>query len=159
MFTPDVDGEFFEDHPRFLFLLGKGKQCPTILGTVEHEMFITTSHIFVNETRSISQINAIFNKTLRDALSKHAHFYEVAQKLYSSKCTSSLTEAYRPLVDFLTDWAFTCPVKEEAYMRAIFLPKQPVYVYRYAYASAVSLFYPEGTFGFVAHGMDLPVSV
>ncbi|XP_046839059.1 acetylcholinesterase-like [Xenia sp. Carnegie-2017] len=156
MFTPDVDGDFFKDHPRFLFVHGKGKQCPTIFGTVKDEMFITTSHIILNETRSISQISAIFNKTLRGAFSNHARFYEVAHKLYSSECTSSLTEAYRPLVNFLTDWAFTCPVKEEAFLRARFFPKQPVYVYRYAYASAVPLLYPKGTFGFVAHGMDLP---
>ncbi|XP_046839170.1 cholinesterase-like isoform X2 [Xenia sp. Carnegie-2017] len=154
MFTPDVDGDFFKDHPRFLFTQGKGKPCPMIFGTLKDEMFFTTSFILSN-TRNITEISTTFNETLRETLSHHPRFYEVAQKLYLSECTPSFTEAYRPLVNFLTDWAFTCPEKEESLLRVRIFPEQPVYVFQYAYATAVPGTYPTGTFGFAAHGLDL----
>ncbi|XP_046864382.1 cholinesterase-like [Xenia sp. Carnegie-2017] len=153
MFQPTVDGDFFKDHPQMLFQLGKVKQCPMIFGTMESEMFFLTYYLLSNHNKTA--IIQKFNETLRNTFNYHHHYYEVAKKLYSPKCTPSYIEALRPLVDFLTDWSFTCPMKNEAYQRVLKFPRKDVFVFRYKYSSPVPHSYASGTFGYADHGNDL----
>ena len=156
MFQPTVDGDFFEDHPQILFQLGKVKQCPMIFGTMESEMFFLTSYLLSKHNKT--QIIEKFNDTLKTTFKYHHHYYDVAKKLYSPKCTPSYIEALRPLVDFLTDWSFTCPMMHEAYQRVLKFPRKDVFVFRYKYSSPVPHRSPWGTFGYANHGNDLWVS-
>ncbi|XP_046863092.1 acetylcholinesterase-like isoform X2 [Xenia sp. Carnegie-2017] len=152
-FTPAVDGDFFKDHPQMLFRRGKVKQCPIIFGTMGSEMYFQTSSILA-KTRNITRINRIFNSSIREAFFRHPHYFDVAKRLYSPKCTPSFVESLKPLVDMLSDWAFTCPMKYEAHQRVLMFPATKVFVFRYTYPSPEPHAYPVGTYGFANHGQD-----
>ena len=154
-FAPTVDGEFLKDHPLKLFKSGQVKNCSIITGVTKDEMYFRNSEILW-ETRNISVIYQRFTATVTSFF-KDDKVSEYAIQLYSPECTPTFIEAFRPIVDVMTDYVFTCGSRQEAIVRSTL--KHNVYFYRYSYATPVPYSaYPVGQFGFAAHGADFLVS-
>ena len=155
-FAPTIDGEFLEDHPLKLFKSGRVKNCSIITGVTKDEMYFR-NYALLWKTRNISAINQIFKHRVTTFF-KDEKVSEYAIKLYSPECTPSFIESFRPIVDIMTDYAFTCGSRQEAIIRSSM--KHDVYFYRYSYATPVPYSaYPLGQFGFAAHGADALVSI
>lgn len=151
-FAPAVGGEFLKDHP---FKLFEVKNCSIITGETKDEMYFR-NYIILRHTRNISVIHQRFEDRVTSFF-KDEKVAEHAIKLYSPECTPTFIEASRPLVDVMTDYAFTCRTRQEAIVRSAM--KHNVYFYRYSYATPVPYSaYPVGQFGFAAHGADFLVS-
>ena len=154
-FAPTVDGEFLKDHPLKLFRSGQVKNCSIITGVTKDEMYFRNSEILW-ETRNIREIHQRFTAIVTSFF-KDEKVSEYAIKLYSTECTPTFIEAFRPIVDVMTDYVFTCGSRQEAIVRSTL--KHNVYFYRYSYATPVPYSaYPVGQFGFAAHGADFLVS-
>ena len=88
--------------------------------------------------------------------------YKNARKLYLPKCVPSYLEASKPIVAFSSDEQFICAAKYEAKLRTQIMNETNVYLFQYSHAQLVmtflkEIFYPYGTFGFAAHGLDIIV--
>ncbi|XP_046839173.1 cholinesterase-like isoform X2 [Xenia sp. Carnegie-2017] len=152
--APTVDGDFLKDHPQKLFATGQVKPSPIILGVTKDEMFYRNDAILYR-TRDPKNITKIFQENLEKIFPRNSEMLTVARSLYSSDCTQTFIEAFRPLVDLQSDLAFTCPIKQEAILRTRFIDSSNVYLYRYSYSSPVPYrAFPRGMFGFAAHGSD-----
>ena len=159
-FLPSVDQDFLEDHPFKLFGSGRVKNSSIILGVTKDEMYYRNNRILW-QTRNITVITQNFKHIVRTSQlfkDKPAEVSEYAIELYLPKCIPTFVEAFRPIVDIASDFTFTCGIRQEAILRSKMIHN--VYLYRYSYATPVPYsVYPQGQFGFAAHGADVLVSV
>ena len=158
-FAPYVDGDFLTDQPRKLLENGIVKNGEVILGVTKDEMFLTFGPL-LGMTRNISFLTEKFQETLKESLKNSSEaVYNQALKLYQPECIPSFIEALKPTVAFSTDQVYVCPTNIEAKLQSQLYNASDVYLYHYSHSSPMFLsLYPNGTFGFAAHGTDVLVS-
>ena len=156
-FSPVVDREFLKDHPLKLFSSGQVKNTNILLGVMKDEMYFKY-YTILWKTRDIATITQQFKTIVRTQYKNMSDAAEYAIQLYTSECTPTFIEAFRPIVDIASDFTFTCATRQEAILRSKMM--QEVYLYRYSYPTPVpNSAYPMGQLGFAAHGADFLVSL
>ena len=168
VWTPPIfDGDFFTDSPKSLLDRGSVKNDNVIIGITKEEYFFEFQSLLL---RSAKTDPDEISKKLHELVKKYlgnssADVLDEAIKLYSPKRNfQSIKEAVRPLIELSSDFWFACGAREEAIDRSQTL-QSSVYLYRYSHSSDVATiklfpsYYPNGTFGFAAHGLDVVVSV
>lgn len=160
--APVVDGEFFPDNPRKLFAKGEVKKQDIIAGITKDEMFLYVQDL-LERSKNISLYLKYFEGMLKSHFKNSSEtVYKNARKLYLPKCVPSYMEALKPIIAFSSDERFICATKYEAKERSRLMNRTNVYLFQYSHAQLVmtflkEIFYPYGTFGFAAHGLDIIV--
>ena len=157
---PVVDGDFFSDSPQKLWEIGEVKSQDVIIGITKDEMFLSGQQL-LKTSRDIDVYSRHFEDTLKEHFKNSSEaVYKKARELYRPECIPSFLEALKPIVAFESDRRFICASIEETKMRSKIIKTSNVYLYQYSHSPLVNYlpqFYPYGTFGFAAHGLDVMV--
>ena len=164
---PYIDGDFLTDDPKKLLNEGKIKNTDVILGVTKDEGFFS-EYVLLQQSRNITYLTQKFHEKLKNQLNLLKQIlrknwteavYNEAAKLYQPKCIPSFIEALKPLVAFQTDLQFACDTANEAIVRSKILNSTNTFLYQYSFASSIPTrnLYPNGEFGFAAHGVDVRV--
>ena len=159
--APYVDGDFFKDDPKTLLKNGNLKNDDVIIGVTKDEDFFISGSL-LQTLKTTQQFIDKFEEAVKlwPKVNGSDEIFDQAVKLYSpSKDFKSNVEALQPIIDFRSDISFVCPATKETNIRSRMLKSGNIYQYRYSYASKIpSWFYPDGTFGFAGHVLDVMVS-
>ena len=166
---PYIDGDFLMDEPKKLLKDGKVKNKYVILGVTKDEGFIWEQTL-LQQSRNITYLIKKFQEKLRKKLNLLKQrlkknwteaVYDQAVKLYQPECIPSFIEAFKPSMAIQTDTLFACGTANDAIVSSKILNFTNIFLYQYSFASSAVLFrslYPNGVFGFAAHGLDIWVS-
>ena len=166
---PYIDGDFLMDEPKKLLKDGKVKNKYVILGVTKDEGFIWEQTL-LQQSRNITYLIKKFQEKLRKKLNLLKQrlkknwteaVYDQAVKLYQPECIPSFIEAFKPSMAFQSDTQLTCDTANDAIVSSKILNFTNIFLYQFSFASSVVLYrglYPNGVFGFAAHGLDEWVS-